>query len=213
MRDFISSSNESVIKCFNILEPHSLFTIKNAHSDNIKKVQYVDDNLIMSASQDKVVKLWDLRNYSQPLSHVTFANSIEDFVAFRPNQYAIANGSILSTIKINESQKLIKQNEFIAFQKPIMKVKYDKVKDRILAGGLDSSLKFFQIEENPINKELLDLKVAYKIKVPSEVFCLDISQDGHHIGMGLNNGSLIIKSKLIEEVVEIDEEEKLLNTL
>lgn len=55
-------------------------------------------------------------------------------------------------------------------------------------------MKFFQIEDNH------DLKVSYKIKVPSEILCMDISADGNHFGLGLNTGSLIIKSKLIEEL-------------
>lgn len=63
----------------------------------------------------------------------------------------------------------------------------------MIAGGLDNQLKFFSIEENE------GLKVAYKIKVPSEIFSMDISSDGNHFGLGLNTGSLIIKSKLIEE--------------
>lgn len=58
---------------------------------------------------------------------------------------------------------------------------------------MDSLLKYFSIEEDNT------LKVAYKLKVPSEIFALDISSDGNHFGLGLNTGSLIIKSKLIEE--------------
>ena len=50
MREFISCSNESGIKYFGISEPQSLFTIKNAHNDNIKRVMYINDNLILSGS-------------------------------------------------------------------------------------------------------------------------------------------------------------------
>jgi hypothetical protein len=54
------------------------------------------------------------------------------------------------------------------------------------------------------------LKVAYKIKLPSELFYLDFSFDGNHYAMGLNDGSLIVKSKQLDEVVEDNEEEKLI---
>lgn len=84
-----------------------------------------------------------------------------------------------------------------------MRVRYDKTKDRLLAGGLDNLLKFFSVEED------FSLKVAYKIKMPSEIFAMDISADGNHFGLGLNTGSLIIKSKLIEEKEEVDEEEQI----
>jgi hypothetical protein len=54
------------------------------------------------------------------------------------------------------------------------------------------------------------LKVEYKIKVPSEIFALDCSSDGNHYAMGLNDGTLVIKSKLLETVEEVDEEQKLM---
>ena len=42
------------------------------------------------------------------------------------------------------------------------------------------------------------MSVAYKIKVPSEIFGLDFSADGNHFSMGLADGSLVIKSKMLE---------------
>lgn len=72
-------------------------------------------------------------------------------------------------------------------------MRYDANRDRVIAGGLDNQLKFFSIGENN------QLEVAYKIKVPSEIFALDCSSDGNHFAMGLNDGSLIVKSKQLEE--------------
>lgn len=66
-------------------------------------------------------------------------------------------------------------------------------------------MKFFQFNEEQ------KLEVVYKIKIPSEVFAFDVSADGNHFGLGLNDGSLIIKSKKLEEEVDLfkAEEEKL----
>lgn len=47
-----------------------------------------------------------------------------------------------------------------------MKVRYDVARQRVIAGGLDGQLKFFQI--NGSDKD--QLQVDYKIKVPSEIF-------------------------------------------
>ena len=91
---------------------------------------------------------------------------------------------------------LEEKNSFYPFQKPALRVRYDCNRDRIIAGGLDGQLKFFQSESETPN----NLQVAYKIKLPSEVFGLDFSSDGNHFALGLNDGSLIIKSKLIEHV-------------
>jgi hypothetical protein len=81
-----------------------------------------------------------------------------------------------------------------------------------MAAGLDSIVKFFSITEN---KETLktDIKVEYKIKVPSEIFAFDNSYDGNHFALGLNDGTLIIKSKMLEELEEIDEEQKLFDEI
>lgn len=70
-----------------------------------------------------------------------------------------------------------------------MKLAYDQERKRVLAGGLDNQLKFFSFDEDET------MKVAYKIKLPSELFAIDFSADGNHYAMGLNDGSLIIKSK------------------
>jgi hypothetical protein len=43
-----------------------------------------------------------------------------------------------------------------------------------------------------------EVSVAYKIKLPSEIFALDFSGDGNHFAMGLADGSLVIKSKMLE---------------
>lgn len=69
-----------------------------------------------------------------------------------------------------------------------MKLAYDQTRKRLIAGGLDNQLKFFNIDAN-------EIKVSYKLKVPSELFSLDFSTDGNHYAMALNDGSLIIKSK------------------
>lgn len=47
--------------------------------------------------------------------------------------------------------------------------------------------------------------------MPSEVFAMDVSADGNHFVVGLNDGSLVVKSKLIEiDEKDVDEEEKIM---
>lgn len=36
--------------------------------------------MVMSGSADKTVKLWDLRNTSEPLKQLRLKNQVEDFV-------------------------------------------------------------------------------------------------------------------------------------
>jgi WD40 repeat protein len=114
----------------------------------------------------------------------------------------IANGNALSLTKIIDNNRFEIVNEFHPFQKPIMRVRYDRVRQRLLAGGLDNMLKFFSVHSNANG----DLKVEYKIKVPSEIFAFDFSYDGNHFAMGLNDGTLIVKSKMLDDIEEIDDE-------
>ena len=84
-----------------------------------------------------------------------------------------------------------------------MRVRYDSKRDRLLAAGLDSILKVFDHSSE-------DLKVVYKVKMPAEVFSLDMDLGGNHLAMGLNDGSLLIKSKLMEKPEEeLDAAERL----
>ena len=83
-----------------------------------------------------------------------------------------------------------------------MKVSFDRQKKRLLAGGLDNILKYFSFNEDITQ----GLKVEYKLKVPSEIFSLSFSHCGNHYALGLNDSTLIIKSKLLEEAKEEDEE-------
>lgn len=161
-----------------------------------------------------MVKLWDLRNTSQCVSSHKLANQIEDF-CFRKEQLVVANGNSITLVDLNKQMegvgefKFEEQTSFFPFQKPASKVRYDAHRDRIIAGGLDSQLKFFQATKDAPN----DLQVAYKIKVPSEIFAFDFSADGNHFALGLNDGSLIIKSKSIEkEEEEVDAEQKLFDS-
>lgn len=53
-----------------------------------------------------------------------------------------------------------------------MRVKWDAHRERLLAGGLDQQMKIFSLEADNV------LKVAYKIKLPQEISCMDVSSDG-----------------------------------
>jgi hypothetical protein len=59
-------------------------------------------------------------------------------------------------------------------------------------------LKFFEIQGSDRDS----LSVAYKIKVPSEIYSFDMSKDGNHFAMGLNDCSIVVKSKQLEEQKE-----------
>jgi hypothetical protein len=109
-------------------------------------------------------------------------------------------------VGIEELSAFSERNVLTPFQKNMTVIGYDRLKDRLVAGGLDNQLKFFSCEGEDDK-----LSVTYKIKVPAEIFSFDFSVDGNHFAMGLTDGSLIVKSKKIEEDAkeDMDEETKL----
>ena len=101
MKEFVVAANDTGLKVFNILEQSSVLTIHNAHHDNIKRVKYLRDDLILSASSDRTVKLWDLRNSSAPLSSFKLAHAVEDFCLIPgTGELVLANGALLTVLKV-----------------------------------------------------------------------------------------------------------------
>jgi hypothetical protein len=107
-----------------------------AHADNVKQVSFLPntDNIVISAGQDKELKMWKLEfgqmvdvPYSL-VNSVRVAEPIENFCFFMfKNQLHIvaANGPYLSLVRVDEDGlKLL--STVHAFQKPVMKVVYDQ---------------------------------------------------------------------------------------
>lgn len=111
---------------------------------------------------------------------------------------AVAHGNLVRIVELEEEE--MGGRELAAHQKNVLKVRYDVCKDRLITGGLDSHLKFFSAS---------DFKVAYNIKTPSEVYSLDFSSDGNHYALGLNDSSLLVRSRVLLKDAEEDEEEKM----
>lgn len=146
--------------------------------------------MLLSASSDKQMKLWDLRSTSKPVYTFKVENQIEDFCLLPNQKIVLAQGNTLTLASL-ANNTIRRLNDFYPFQKPCLKVKYDKVRERVIAGGSDCQLKYFQLT----GSEQDQLTVCYKIKVPSEIVAFDVSPDGSHFSMGLNDSSLIIRSK------------------
>jgi WD40 repeat protein len=157
---------------------------------------------ILSASADRTVKLWDLRNSSEALASVKLSHGVEDFCRLPTGEIVVANGPVMSLLNVSEDMASFKRvADYTAFQKPVMRVRWDAHRERLMAGGQDAQMKLFAMEEGV-------LKVAYKIKLPHELSCLDVSPDGQHFAVGMSNGGLVIKSKApeAEEGAEISQE-------
>jgi hypothetical protein len=71
------------------------------------------DDLVLSGSSDRTLKLWDLRNSSEPLSSIKLHYPIEDFCKLNENKLIVANGSSMTLISTESNLKLL--TEYQAF--------------------------------------------------------------------------------------------------
>jgi WD40 repeat protein len=73
-------------------------------------VHFLSNEILASASADRTVKLWDLRQTSEPVSTINMENPVEDFcVADRlpGQQFYVAHGNVVSLASYsNESLEL-----------------------------------------------------------------------------------------------------------
>jgi WD40 repeat protein len=66
-----------------------------AHTDHIKQISLPFENTLVSASADRLLKVWDLRNTSQSISQFKVENSVEDFCHI-DGRMVIAHGNALT---------------------------------------------------------------------------------------------------------------------
>lgn len=190
-----TSADENDVCIWELATKDPLQIIENAHSDYVKKVEYCDQNTLMTSSYDKTVKIWDIREKPAQAGYImNLTDPIEDFTSIDEYQYAVANGNFVSLIDTRKESEVIRTIN--AHQKTVLNVRYDSIKQRLITAGADCHLKFH---------DLVNEKVMYTIKLPSEILSFDISSDGQNYALGLINGTLLVRSKKFTK--EDDEEE------
>ncbi|CAI2366443.1 unnamed protein product [Moneuplotes crassus] len=198
-----SCADENDVAIWELATKDPQHIIEDAHNDYVKAISYHDQNTLMTSSYDKTVKLWDVRNKLDSNSfnyYLEMSDPIENFTRIDEYNYAIANGNYISLIDIRNSDEIVRTIN--AHQKSIFNVRYDSAKQRLISAGADCHLKFH---------DLVNEKVMYTVKLPSEVLSFDISSDGQNYALGLVNGTLLIRSKKFtpdedEEDLDIDPE-------
>ena len=131
-------------------------------------------SLIVSASTDKTVRLWDYRR--SPDFSIVFLgrNVIWDNTAFSPNRdcIAIADGNIvrLIDVKTGECKRL-----FNGHEKPITKLAYSPLGDTLLTTSSDEEIRLWKIDTNDCR--ILD-------QAEDSEFFIAYSSDGKMVATG-----------------------------
>ena len=114
MREFVACGNDTTLHYYSILEQKPSFSLRQAHSDNVAKVQFVSDSQFLSGSSDNILKLWDIRNYSQAVDQLKLGYSIADFCRMDGDRWVVANGNCMSVVGV-EGQGLQRTGEYYGF--------------------------------------------------------------------------------------------------
>ena len=85
-----STTKENTISIRDLRDRSAASTIRSGHSSKINSLKMSDDEQkIMSASDDRQIKLWDLRNLSEPVERVRVDHPVRQ-IAFGSKTLAIA---------------------------------------------------------------------------------------------------------------------------
>jgi U3 small nucleolar RNA-associated protein 15 len=88
-------------------------------------------------------------------------------------------------------------------QKTITSVALNNNGSRILTGSLDHHIKIYDIEE---------FNVVHSMKCPSPIMNLAVSPDDKHLAVGMADGSLLVRKRIVhaDELVSKEEEKRVL---
>ena len=130
-----SAADESALYEYSLATGEPENSLKEAHTDYVKKVAYVpqgfapEQRLIVSGSYDKTVKLWDLRE--QPTAgsawSVGLGSEVEDFTFLGGENaqqlIAVAHRNSIALCDMRRSGEVVREFEY--HQKSILRVVYD----------------------------------------------------------------------------------------
>lgn len=108
-RSFISCSNDTSWKLYDIQNiSGAIMTCQAAHSDNIKQVMFLPktSDIVISGSSDKYLKIWRIKDDISLVSQLRLNESIEKFVLVDQNLLIVANGNLISLVKIDKDYQL-----------------------------------------------------------------------------------------------------------
>ena len=114
-RNYASCANDTCLRYYDMQDntQKSAIEIPAAHSDNIKQIKLLSETSLLSASSDRHVKLWDLRQTTAPVCSFKVENQIEDFCTVG-DRLVIAQGNTLTMAEYSQTN-IRRLNDFYPF--------------------------------------------------------------------------------------------------
>ena len=172
---------------------------KKSHNDSIMVNKFFEDNLILTGSHDKTIKLWDLRsNLFSP--EIIFDNSdkICDDICIINDNYFCATGD--NHIELFD----IRKNEKINFVNPIKNsiMKITKAKNNTRLFCLSPGETFITV----LDISDLSLRPLFNINLKEKIYSFDIEENLEYFVVGFDGGKNSIRVKPVGTLSKIEEE-------
>jgi WD40 repeat protein len=172
---------------------------KKSHNDSIMVNKFFEDNLILTGSHDKTIKLWDLRsNLFSP--DIIFDNSdkICDDICIINDSYFCSTGD--NNIELFD----IRKNEKINFVNPIKNsiTKITKAKNNTRLFCLSPGETFITV----LDISDLSLRPLFNINLKEKIYSFDIEENLEYYVIGFDGGKNVIRTKPIGTLSKSEEE-------
>ena len=196
---FISSSRDCSFKYFDMINEKPIKDYKKSHSDSIMVNKFFEDNLILTGSHDKAIKLWDIRsNLFSP--EIVFDNNdkICDDICIINDNYFCATGD--NNIILFD----IRKNEKINFVNPIKNTitKISKAKNNTRLFCLSPGETFITV----LDISDLSLRPLFNINFKEKIYSFDVQENLEYFVIGFDGGKNDIRIKPLGTLSKIEEE-------
>ncbi|KAK8850439.1 hypothetical protein IAR55_004357 [Kwoniella newhampshirensis] len=185
----LSASDDTTVKLWDLSTQECLTTL-TSHSDYVRSAIYHPTNpsLVLSSSYDSTIRLHDVRLPPESSNTITMRHGgapVEDVLAFPSGDVAVSvGGPILRVWDMTMAGRCVRA--LSNHQKTVTCVTFDGTKGRVLAGGLDTMVKVYDVEE---------WKVVHTMRYPAPILSLAVSPDDTHIAAGMTDGTLSVRRR------------------
>ncbi|ESO12589.1 hypothetical protein HELRODRAFT_184835 [Helobdella robusta] len=174
----LTGSNEKLLRIYDLNKPSESPEVINGHTSNLKCCLWLDDRTIISAAEDKTIKLWDVHNKSeiQSLELKSAANDLEISVDGQILTVAYSNKVAFHNAR---SFEVLKEFEVGS---PINSASLHPTRNVFVCGGDDFKMYKCDYESG---SELESFKGHF-----GSVHCVRFSPDGELYASGSEDGTL-----------------------
>lgn len=197
---YISSSRDCSFKYFDMVSEKPIKDYKKSHNDSIMINKFFEDNLILTGSHDKTIKLWDLRsNLFSP--EIIFDNSdkiCDDICIINDNYFCVTGDNNIILFDIRKKEK-------INFVNPIKNTitKISKAKNNTRLFCLSPGETFITV----LDISDLSLRPLFNVNLKEKIYAFDVEENLDYFVVGFDGGKNVIKTKPVGTLTKIEEEQ------